>query len=247
MVKITRDGSGKTRVAKGDQSGLGGQYAPDPAKIESAKNRIAELETLDEPASIDWKKYYPTPTFREFNSVEITVNGEYMYSDDLVDHDSEDGFNRLLASEIETAFLEYDEFDIEIVHVPNHVEPEWKYSDIQVPQKFLMKNRKFNQTEQEVLNNIVDTTKPVNIASQNLNTFKMREIEGVTQIQWNISVPIFEEEEFVGEEILQHINEYNDSFQNLHVSKKQGFNILHFSGWHTVNNAEKNILKKLSQ
>ena len=47
MVKITRDGSGKTRVAKGDQSGLGGQYAPDPAKIATAKTHMEELkETL---------------------------------------------------------------------------------------------------------------------------------------------------------------------------------------------------------
>lgn len=29
MVRIERDSSGKTRVAKGDKSGLGGQYAPD--------------------------------------------------------------------------------------------------------------------------------------------------------------------------------------------------------------------------
>ena len=47
MVKISRDEDGKTRVAKGDKSGLGGQYAPDPAKIELAKTQMEELkETL---------------------------------------------------------------------------------------------------------------------------------------------------------------------------------------------------------
>jgi hypothetical protein len=244
MVNISRDSGGKTRVAKGDKSGLGGQYAPDPAKIAEAKTRVADLESLTENPNIDWKKYYPAPTFREFNSLEITIDGEYMYSDDLIDRETEDGFNRMLASEIESALLEYDKFDIEIVHVPNHVEPEWKYSEIHLPQKFLVKNRKFNQSEQEVLNSIVDTTKPVTIASQDLSIIKSREVDGVKQIQWNISVPIFEEE-FVGEEILNHINEYNERFQNLRVVKQPGFNILYFSGWHTVNNDEKKIIDKI--
>jgi len=46
MVKISRDNTGKTRVAKGDKSGLGGQYAPDPAKIETAKRNAEELTKL---------------------------------------------------------------------------------------------------------------------------------------------------------------------------------------------------------
>jgi hypothetical protein len=46
MVKIERDNSGKTRVAKGDQSGLGGQYAPDPAKIASAKTNMESVSSL---------------------------------------------------------------------------------------------------------------------------------------------------------------------------------------------------------
>ena len=46
MVKISRDNDGKTRVAKGDKSGLGGQYAPDPAKIAASKNKIAEIPLL---------------------------------------------------------------------------------------------------------------------------------------------------------------------------------------------------------
>ena len=46
MVKISRDNDGKTRVAKGDKSGLGGQYAPDPAKITAAKTKISEIPLL---------------------------------------------------------------------------------------------------------------------------------------------------------------------------------------------------------
>jgi hypothetical protein len=54
MVKISRDNSGKTRVAKGDNSGLGGQYAPDPAKIASAKNRIAEINNISVPDNVKY-------------------------------------------------------------------------------------------------------------------------------------------------------------------------------------------------
>ena len=43
MVNISRDKDGKTRVAKGDKTGLGGQYAPDPQKLDAAKNKLEEL------------------------------------------------------------------------------------------------------------------------------------------------------------------------------------------------------------
>jgi hypothetical protein len=46
MVKISRDSDGKTRVAKGDKSGLGGQYAPDPAKIADAKTQMEEISSF---------------------------------------------------------------------------------------------------------------------------------------------------------------------------------------------------------
>ena len=42
-MKIERDKDGKTRVAKGDKTGLGGQYAPDPQKLDAAKNKLEEL------------------------------------------------------------------------------------------------------------------------------------------------------------------------------------------------------------
>ena len=57
MAKIERDASGKTRVAKGDKSGLGGQFAPDPEllkkyaeqarKFHAAQSRYASPEERD--------------------------------------------------------------------------------------------------------------------------------------------------------------------------------------------------------
>jgi hypothetical protein len=61
MVNISKDGEGKTRVAKGDQSGLGGQFAPDVNKLSAAKNK---LEGLKETLSDDVKKVKP-PTQAE--------------------------------------------------------------------------------------------------------------------------------------------------------------------------------------
>jgi hypothetical protein len=45
-MRLFRDKSGKTRVAKGDRSGLGGQYAPDPIKIKDIKRQAAEMREL---------------------------------------------------------------------------------------------------------------------------------------------------------------------------------------------------------
>jgi hypothetical protein len=53
MVKIDRDKDGKTRVAKGDKSGLGGQYAPDPAKIVSAQANMGDIPLLVEDDMLD--------------------------------------------------------------------------------------------------------------------------------------------------------------------------------------------------
>ena len=54
MVKISRDNKGKTRVAKGDQSGLGGQYAPDPAKIAVAKNLMEDISNISIPENVKY-------------------------------------------------------------------------------------------------------------------------------------------------------------------------------------------------
>jgi SMC interacting uncharacterized protein involved in chromosome segregation len=56
MVNISRDGDGKTRIAKGDKTGLGGQYAPDPNKLVQAKNNLNELQ--DTLFDYDEKKVY---------------------------------------------------------------------------------------------------------------------------------------------------------------------------------------------
>lgn len=43
MAKIERDANGKTRVAKGDKSGLGGQYAPDVELLKRHALKVAEF------------------------------------------------------------------------------------------------------------------------------------------------------------------------------------------------------------
>ena len=45
-MRISRDKDGKTRVAKGDKSGLGGQYAPDVLKLRNAENRMKEFSNI---------------------------------------------------------------------------------------------------------------------------------------------------------------------------------------------------------
>ena len=72
MAKIERDASGKTRVAKGDKSGLGGQFAPDPALLKKyaeqsqqfakAQSRYATPEERD---SLSVKEYEEALLARE--------------------------------------------------------------------------------------------------------------------------------------------------------------------------------------
>ena len=54
MVKISRDSDGKPRVAKGDKSGLGGQYAPDPAKIDTVKAHMEDINTINIPDNVKY-------------------------------------------------------------------------------------------------------------------------------------------------------------------------------------------------
>lgn len=42
-MKTSRDNSGKLRIAKGDKTGLGGQYAPDVQKLDTAKQQLEGL------------------------------------------------------------------------------------------------------------------------------------------------------------------------------------------------------------
>lgn len=50
MVNVERDNEGKTRIAKGDKTGLGGQYAPDVDKLNEAKNKLESFnDSLTEP------------------------------------------------------------------------------------------------------------------------------------------------------------------------------------------------------
>lgn len=44
-MKIERDSSGKTRVAKGDKSGLGGQYAPDSRALKNQMNAMSSISS----------------------------------------------------------------------------------------------------------------------------------------------------------------------------------------------------------
>jgi hypothetical protein len=42
-MKVVKDVNGKTRVAKGDQSGLGGQFAPDVNKLANINGEVSDL------------------------------------------------------------------------------------------------------------------------------------------------------------------------------------------------------------
>jgi len=61
-MKVSRDNAGKTRVVKGDKSGLGGQYASDPAKIAEAKTQLEDLKETTQPS---YMKRYGMPVRKE--------------------------------------------------------------------------------------------------------------------------------------------------------------------------------------
>ena len=68
MVKISRDNDGKTRVAKGDKSGLGGQYAPDPAKIAAAKTQMGDLKEILTP---NYKRAVDNASLKKMNALSL--------------------------------------------------------------------------------------------------------------------------------------------------------------------------------
>ena len=68
MVKVSRDKDGKTRVAKGDKTGLGGQYAPDPAKIEKAKTNMS---SLNEELTPNYKKEVDTASLKKMGAISL--------------------------------------------------------------------------------------------------------------------------------------------------------------------------------
>lgn len=64
-MKIERDAAGKSRVAKGDQTGLGGQFAPDVNSFTARRqqqmmNDLNESETFEEQGTSLWRKHYPS-------------------------------------------------------------------------------------------------------------------------------------------------------------------------------------------
>jgi hypothetical protein len=64
-MKIERDPTGRTRIAKGDKSGLGGQFAPDVDSF-TARRQQQAINDLNETANSDtqetslWRKHYPS-------------------------------------------------------------------------------------------------------------------------------------------------------------------------------------------
>jgi hypothetical protein len=82
-MKIERDNAGKTRIAKGDKTGLGGQYAPDPNKLVQAKKSLTEIHDLitTEPAG----------RIKKWNS-----KGEEMFFDDSVYYENQNEIEALL-------------------------------------------------------------------------------------------------------------------------------------------------------
>jgi len=79
MVKTRRDNTGKMRVVKGDKSGLGGQYAPDPQKIADAKNKMEKLPKIinREVTLIDGT--VKTLQFSDTNAVCLICGEEYEF------------------------------------------------------------------------------------------------------------------------------------------------------------------------
>jgi len=65
-MRVERDDDGKLRVAKGDNSGLGGQYAPEDDVFIVRRNQQIMDELSEEEASNEepgmslWKKHYPS-------------------------------------------------------------------------------------------------------------------------------------------------------------------------------------------
>lgn len=60
-MRTERDNTGRLRVAKGDQSGLGGQYAPDMVKARQVRSQM--LNDFVEPEPVQktlWQQHYPS-------------------------------------------------------------------------------------------------------------------------------------------------------------------------------------------
>jgi len=240
MVKISRDSHGKTRVAKGDDTGLGGQYAPDPSKINKNLNAFKDLEeTLN--STPDWKKYYPTPVFREFDSLDIKIDDE--------DYDfgmmTETEFLEHIAPEIEEVWVNNGSIVFEISHVPNHVEPEWVMSDFQIEPKFFEQNPTLTTGEQTTLNNLLN-----NVYNTTPSNIVVRECEGYTQILWSHQYPVFanddpyDENNDFGTDIMEELAAANSKYFNVTAERVPGENVLHMSGWYTLNEDEKKVLLK---
>jgi hypothetical protein len=89
MVKISRDNKGKTRVAKGDQSGLGGQYAPDPAKIAVAKTQMQEINSINIPDNVKYLLHNLKARSESFLGLEkIETISQHLYEEAVAaDHD----------------------------------------------------------------------------------------------------------------------------------------------------------------
>ena len=86
-MKVERDSSGKTRVAKGDKSGLGGQYAPDPellkkyaeqAKLVSQYSSLPEGEmSLEEYQEAIKGRDLLEDYYNTYNREQAIINNEF--------------------------------------------------------------------------------------------------------------------------------------------------------------------------
>lgn len=105
-MKTSRDNSGKLRIAKGDKTGLGGQYAPDVQKLDAAKQQLEELKNTDTYSKIvtllngETKKI----EFGEEGYVCLLCGEEYLdnaygYCDETLDCAFDDGEHLILIRE----------------------------------------------------------------------------------------------------------------------------------------------------
>lgn len=109
-MKIERDRNGKTRVAKGDRSGLGGQYAPDIDKISHKGTPIDQINIVSRSSVAGAPDGY---------SVKLTDACQQCGETKLAPHEIKGGFlkRKVLETRIRCQNCDYDQKDMSFLHM----------------------------------------------------------------------------------------------------------------------------------
>lgn len=88
MAKIERDANGKTRVAKGDKSGLGGQFAPDPELLKkyAEQTKLVRLYSISEAGEMSLEEYQDAikgrdlleEYYTEYNREQTAISNQFL-------------------------------------------------------------------------------------------------------------------------------------------------------------------------